>query len=153
MSPAILHRVIFGDPHPPPALKERLSIRPAHLQGFRRHRVRGADFPAIIPHPETAKSDGVRGTIVTGLNKANVAHLDVFEGDMYERQFVKVSVLGGHGKGETVEVETYVWCLGEKRLEPTEWNFEEFMREKASSWIGVEREDYEGEFESLQRAR
>ena len=146
MSPQILCRVTYGNPRPPAAITAHMTVRPALLPGFKRHRVKYVDYPAIVPHPEaTAEEDGVRGTVVTGLTDVMVMKLDHFEGDMYERRHVEVLVLDGEGKGERVRVETYVWQKARSGLEEKEWDFDEFMREKASYWIDVEREDYVGE--------
>jgi len=86
-----------------------LKIRPAILPHHRRHRIRSADYPAILPVPspqthsssKPAASDpqssssagGVRGTYVTGLSTADIRRLDIFEGSEYERRKVKVRLL------------------------------------------------------------
>lgn len=157
MSPPILYRVLFLTSHPSPNLTRNLTISPAILPNYCRHRVRDADYPGVVP--EEGKS--VRGTYVTGLTKRNISNLDVFEGGEYERRKVKVRVLkessgalheegrdGQAGKegttngvsngdgqedyedGEQVETETYVF-LHPEGLERVEWDFEEFVREKA----------------------
>ncbi|PYI22880.1 hypothetical protein BO99DRAFT_471039 [Aspergillus violaceofuscus CBS 115571] len=48
MSPQILHRVIHGRPDPEPWQKAYLTIQPAVLHHYRRHRVRHADYPGIV---------------------------------------------------------------------------------------------------------
>ena len=47
---------------------------------------------------------------------------------------------GKGGKGE-VEAQTYVWVAGEQRLEPQEWDFDHFVKEKMGRWVGKEAED------------
>lgn len=85
MSPPILRRVA--------APGSKLSTaRPAILANHRRHRVRDADYPAIIPVPNEQGST-VRGTFVSGLSKEDVRRLDVFEGDEYVRVGVWVRLL------------------------------------------------------------
>ncbi|KAL8987871.1 MAG: hypothetical protein Q9177_002978 [Variospora cf. flavescens] len=129
----------------PPSL---LTIRPAILHDYCRHKVRGYDYPAIIPSPE----DCVRGTYVRGLTDGDIFRLDIFEGPEYERRKVKIRVLDvegnedgeGNVEGEEVEMETYVWVGGETALEDGEWDFGEFRREKMHRWIG-RREEYDGE--------
>jgi hypothetical protein len=37
----------------------------------------------------------------------------------------------------TVEVETYVWCLSPSKLRATLWTFEEFVKHSAWKWIGA----------------
>ena len=43
-----------------------------------------------------------------------------------------------------VEAETYVWSGLDDDLEKSEWDFEEFRREKMFRWVGGSKE-YEGE--------
>ncbi|KAL3462579.1 hypothetical protein BJX64DRAFT_139219 [Aspergillus heterothallicus] len=49
LAPEMLHRVIHGRANPEQWQKDMLNFRPAILHGYRRHRVRGEDYPAIIP--------------------------------------------------------------------------------------------------------
>ena len=90
-----------------------------------------------------------------GLSDADLWRLDIFEGDEYERQKVRVRVLVevGDARGvgnvegeEEVEAETYVWVRGEGELEGGEWDFEVFRREKMGRWVGG-GDEYFGEFE------
>ena len=144
MAPGVLHRVIHGTPNPEPWQRALLTIRPGLLHSYRRHRVRGADYPAVIPHTHST----VRGTIVTGLTEGDIYRLDIFEGDQYSRDVVKVQVLKDVGldelaeEGKTevleeVDAQTYVWQDGEGTLEEKEWDFEEFKREKMRAWMGL----------------
>lgn len=114
----------------------------AILHDYRRHRVKGADYPGIVPH----EGSSVRGTYVTGLTDADIWRLDIFEGDDYERVFVKAKILttvgedGGEGnvEGEEVNCETYIWKAPRDMLEDKEWDFEEFKNEKMRFWVGAE---------------
>lgn len=164
MAPPVLHRVIWGQPEPPtPAHASLLSIRPAILHAHQRHKVRGADYPAILP----SSSSSVRGTLVTGLTDGDIWRLDIFEGDEYARRMVVVRVLegeeefdkeGGIGdvqrkegenvEGEEVTAETYIWIAGADRLESEEWDFAEFVREKMGRWVG-ERWDSDDDDEDM----
>ncbi|MCJ1285444.1 hypothetical protein MMC26_004784 [Xylographa opegraphella] len=147
MAPQVLHRVIYGTTAPTAQQKSSLKIESAILEGYSRHKVRGCDYPAIIPSSTSSTSaqgiHSVRGTLVTGLSAQNVFRLDVFEGDEYNRQKVDVQVIsdgagdGSGGSGEiAVEAETYVWIDGAERLEEGEWDFETFVREKLGRWVG-----------------
>ena len=147
MAPQVLYRVIHGTTSPTAQQKSSLKIRPAILEGYSRHKVRGCDYPAIIPSSisstSSEESPSVRGTLVTGLSARNVYRLDVFEGDEYTRQKVDVQLISpgaGDGSGElrgsAVEAETYVWIDREERLEEGEWDFETFVREKLGRWVG-----------------
>ena len=150
MAPPVLHRVCHGSSTPSAFQKSLLTIRPALLPGYRRHKVRGCDYPAIMPsigpfESSAGTGECVRGTCVTGLTDGDIWRLDIFEGDEYERVRVKVRILqevgDEDGKGnvgaEEVEVETYVWVAGRERLEEEEeWDFAEFLREKMGRWVG-----------------
>ena len=69
MAPQILHRVIHGPPHPEAWQKALLTFKPAVLHGYRRHRVRGADYPGIArvsTSPDTINSPSTSPSISTG---------------------------------------------------------------------------------------
>ena len=150
----MLNRVIHGTPDPEPWQASLLTIRPALLQSYRRHRVRHADYPAILKHSGSC----VRGSVVSGLTDGDMYRLDIFEGSQYSRQKVKVQVLKDVGLNEAahldsadgdkktevveeVDAETYVWEEGEATLEPNEWDFEEFKRDKMRAWMGLADDD------------
>jgi hypothetical protein len=151
MAPPVLHRVIWGPSPPTIAVQSSmLKIRPAILHRFQRHKVKHADYPAILP---ANMSTSVRGTLVTGLTDGDIWRLDIFEGHEYERRKVNVRVLEqkeGDGigdvtqseeeniEGEEVEAEVYVWKAGKQRLEPEEWDFGHFVKEKMARWVGKE---------------
>ncbi|EMD67217.1 hypothetical protein GGP41_007132 [Bipolaris sorokiniana] len=166
MAPPVLHRVIWGSPTPPtPAHASLLHIRPAILHAHQRRKVKGADYPGVVPVSSPSETASVRGTLVQGLTDGDIWRLDVFEGSEYVRRKVRVRVLlpsqkvqGGKGEeegmgdlaqkeednveGDEVEAETYIWVAGEHRLEDDEWDFAEFVREKMGRWVGgVELED------------
>jgi hypothetical protein len=98
MHPNILRRVIGND-------GSHLSICPAVLLHFTRHKVKFADYPGIVPYLDAKASllDGkelnfdeqsVRGTFVSGLTSHDIHCLDVFEGSEYSRVKVLVHPLG-----------------------------------------------------------
>ncbi|KAL3430698.1 hypothetical protein BDV09DRAFT_14991 [Aspergillus tetrazonus] len=117
MAPQILHRVIHGSPTPQQWQKDLLQFRPAVLHGYRRHRVRGADYPGIIREsestqdaatygsgsatdkaalpsgPGTRSRASVLGTVVSGLTDGDIHRLDIFEGAEYKREKVSVRIL------------------------------------------------------------
>lgn len=149
MAPPVLHRVIWGSQTPPtPAHASLLSIRPAILHAHQRRHVKGADYPAVIPSTQESE---VRGTLVEGLTDGDIWRLDIFEGDEYERKDVRVRVLESKGRagdaehrdveGDEVSAQTYVWIAGEHRLESDEWDFDHFVKEKMSRWVGREAAD------------
>ncbi|KAH0562677.1 hypothetical protein GP486_002649 [Trichoglossum hirsutum] len=144
MASKVLYRVCYGSPNPEPWQSRMLTIKPAILHDFRRHKVRYCDYPAIIPQANS----NVRGTFVTGLTEGDICRLDLFEGREYTRSKVKVRVLAkvgddsgkGNIEGEEVEAETYVWTSEENDLEHGEWDFGEFVREKLAWWAGTNDE-------------
>ncbi|KAK5938137.1 hypothetical protein PMZ80_009726 [Knufia obscura] len=161
MAPPVLHRVIYGTTTPEPWQSSLTTVRPALLQGYTRHKVKHADYPAILPHsttpPEKEPSTplpSVRGTLVTGLTDGDIWRLDIFEGDQYTRQKVRVQILKdtaldevvdekdleAHVQGEA-EAETYIWTSPRGELESEEWDFEMFKREKMWAWVGQARSD------------
>ena len=148
MAPQVLYRVCYGSPNPTTLQKSLLTIRPAILHAYCRRKVRYCDYPAIIPSP----GDSVRGTYVQGLTDADLWRLNIFEGDQYTREKVRIQLLEevgdedgkGNVEGPEVLAETYVWADEEEDLEEGEWDFAVFRREKMSRWIGG-NEEYEGE--------
>ncbi|KAF1928161.1 uncharacterized protein M421DRAFT_101040 [Didymella exigua CBS 183.55] len=149
MAPPVLHRVIWGSQTPPTsAHASLLSIRPAILHAYQRRRVKGADYPAVVASTQNSE---VRGTLVEGLTDGDIWRLDIFEGSEYERQYVKVKVLESKGRagdtehkdveGEEVSAQTYIWIAGKQRLEMEEWDFDHFVKDKMSRWVGREAAD------------
>lgn len=156
MAPKVLRRVCHGPHARESATSSAITVRPALLKSYRRHRVLGAEYPAIVPHQPST----VRGTLVEGLTDGDIWRLDIFEGDEYERKRVSVRVITseeqGTGEpseeqlGSEIQAESYIWIAGEDQLEDEEWDFEEFMREKMVYWAGEEgktRDDMRGEFD------
>lgn len=73
---------------------------PAVLEGYRRTRLQGFAFPAILPDPE-ASTDGV---LYSELDDHAWLRLDAFEDDFYDRISVTVTFAGG----EISESDVYV---------------------------------------------
>lgn len=104
MAPEMLHRVVHGRADPKPRQKALHTFQPAVLHGYRRHRVRGADYPGIVPVPAPGPDSSatpssshagtsVLGTLVSGLTDGDLRRLDIYEGDEYARQRVTVRTL------------------------------------------------------------
>jgi len=145
MAREVLFRVLFQTSRPGSGQVQRITVQPAVLHDFRRQRVRGADFPAIVPK----RSATVRGAFITGLTEIDVSRLDLFEGSMYHREKVKVKLLKNVSlepnipdsnltsvQGEEVEAETYVWQHPTTELEDGEWDFDHFRKRKMRAWMG-----------------
>jgi gamma-glutamylcyclotransferase (GGCT)/AIG2-like uncharacterized protein YtfP len=174
MSPAIIRRVCYGPELPNSTtrtLPMHLKFHPAVLAGFQRHRVRIADYPAIIRR----ESSTVRGMLVSGLTEGDMGRLDIFEGEEYARIKVRVRLVrtkgdlddegvkaGGGLTGsiadeadleDEVPTETYIWIGDGDSLAEEEWDFDEFVRERLWRWVGSGGEtegEYEGGFSSVE---
>ncbi|KAF5689422.1 hypothetical protein FDENT_4442 [Fusarium denticulatum] len=133
MAPEVFFTVCYGDRDPPKAIKDMHTFTPAILDGYCRHRVECADYPAVVPE----KGHSVLGIYATGLTDGNVDKLDMFEGSEYFKEKVKVKVLNKDGttpeKEETKETFVYVFDNPD-HLEKGEWDFEEFRKSKMKNW-------------------
>ena len=94
---------------------------PATLAGYRRSRLRGEEYPAIV---------GQQGAVVQGVVYLEVPQeawrrLDRFEGEMYARR----PVLVDGAEGKSLAADTYVIRPEFARLLlPAEWSYAEFLR-------------------------
>ncbi|KAM4056290.1 gamma-glutamyl cyclotransferase, AIG2-like domain-containing protein [Hirsutella rhossiliensis] len=133
MAPEVFFSVCYGDDWPPKAIRDLHTFTPAILNGYCRHRVQLADYPAVVPQ----EGHSVRGVYATGLTDANMQKLDYFEGDEYERVKATVQLLEKKGDDQAVSEtkETFVYAfLFPECLERREWDFEEFRRDKMKMW-------------------
>lgn len=73
---------------------------PVTLEGYARYCVADAPYPGIAPAPE-ARVDGL---LYTGLGPRELARIDAFEGDLYERGPVTVR----DASGQERPAETYI---------------------------------------------
>ncbi|GAQ43813.1 hypothetical protein AtubIFM56815_008212 [Aspergillus tubingensis] len=163
MAPPILHRVIHGNSTPEPWQKALLTIKPAILHGYRRHRVRYADYPGIIPTTSSSSSGdttaageaSVLGTVVWGLTDGDVYRLDRFEGSEYEKRAVRVRVLNhqqqGEGEGGNGEIQEVLDAAETEGSSQTKEGEE--VEAVTYVWTaGKERlEDAEWDFEAFKR--
>lgn len=72
------------------------EAEPARLSGFRRRLLRGVPYPGIAPSPR----DSVEGVLWRGVSPQEVARLDEFEGEIYERLSVEVRAAGDPAAAE-----------------------------------------------------
>ncbi|KPM44056.1 hypothetical protein AK830_g2550 [Neonectria ditissima] len=143
MAPEVFFSICYGEHSPPQAIKNMHPFTPAKLDGYCRHRVRGADYPAIVPE----KGHTVLGVYATGLTDANVHRLDYFEGSEYDKKTVRVRVLTegvSSSSGDLREALVYVFNQPDS-LEKREWDFAEFRKEKMNYWIQGELDLLEGQ--------
>jgi gamma-glutamylcyclotransferase (GGCT)/AIG2-like uncharacterized protein YtfP len=100
---------------------------PAVLQGYRRLRVKGEHYPAIVP----AEASAVDGVVYQGIPNQAWILLDRFEGDMCVRETVRIAL----ASGAALLAETYVMRAGfNDYLEETEWDFSAFLRDGKESF-------------------
>ncbi|RAL66174.1 hypothetical protein DID88_005846 [Monilinia fructigena] len=136
MAPEVLHRVIYGSSKHPPSAS--LTITPALLPDYCRHRVRYVDYPGIISEP----GHTVRGTYVTGLTPKKHAKPGLILAPKEQEHVHGLSRI----MAETVETgvqkqaQTYVF-IDLDSLEKGEWDFEFFREEKLKNWAD-ESEEY-----------
>ncbi|KAJ2981923.1 hypothetical protein NQ176_g1723 [Zarea fungicola] len=134
MAPEVFFSVCYGTKAPAEVIQKLHTFTPAILDDFGRHRVLGADYPAIVPE----KGQSVRGFYVTGLTDANMDKLNHYEGDEYVLENVQVRLEGdGSDSSETAgqvrDTSVYVF-LHPEVLERREWDFEEFRRDAMRFW-------------------
>lgn len=101
---------------------------PATLHDFRRRRVSGEVYPAIIP----CLGEKVDGALYCGLNATQLALLDVFEGAMYRR--VIVDVMTGSGWRSA---HTYIMSPAYRHaLTDEPWSLDGFLSEGLREFVG-----------------
>ena len=100
---------------------ERFSRNAGFLRDYQRRKIKGEVYPGVIPRPGGV----VEGIVYRDVSDAAWSLLDSFEGEMYRRQVVRVSI----ADGTSLEAHTYVVRPEFKdRLGSSEWNFEKFLR-------------------------
>lgn len=101
--------------------------QPARLLGFARYRVLDRVYPAIVESPGAE----VSGVVYGGLDLAELARLDHYEGPLYERRLVAIE-----GAGEPLAACTYVLRPEHAaRLSSEPWDLERFEREHLASYL------------------
>ena len=106
---------------------QRWQGEPALLAGYARYRVRGKPYPAVV----SEASGNVAGLLYSGIGAAELALLDSYEGELYERRDVSVRV-GGDARPAVVYV------LGEQYrllLSSDAWELGEFEREHLAEYL------------------
>jgi gamma-glutamylcyclotransferase (GGCT)/AIG2-like uncharacterized protein YtfP len=104
-----------------------LASCPARLEGYARYRVDQRVYPAIVRQSGAQ----VAGLLYSGLDARELEHLDVYEGELYER--TRLVVQAG---GALIEAWTYV--LGDAHLDQLAtdpWDLETFQREHLASYL------------------
>lgn len=100
---------------------QRFNRTPGFLPDYRRRAVKGEVYPGILPE----LGGVVEGIVYRNLPETAWARLDVFEGEIYQRQIVGVTLTNG----TPVEAHTYVVRPEfENRLDTREWDFKKFLQ-------------------------
>ncbi|KAI8582020.1 hypothetical protein K450DRAFT_230434 [Umbelopsis ramanniana AG] len=138
-SETVLLRVLCGADVPNETLASKLStlkLRPAVLKGYRRHALKGLDYPGVVKSVSAESS--VLGLLCEGLNRHDILRLDAFEGDEYDRVTVTVSTIGTteYPAIETnIPTQLYLWTAGTEHLEDREWELEKFIQGAQVEWM------------------
>ena len=104
-----------------------LSAESGVLKGFLRRCIEGELYPGIIPRADAE----VAGIVYMNVSEDAWRRLDAFEGALYERRGVLITMPGGDLDADTYVVKpefTY-------RLSREEWRFEDFLRDGKSTFI------------------
>ena len=104
----------------------------ARLDGYARVCVRGEVYPGLVQAPGRS----VNGMLIHGVRPEDVAILDRFEGEYYERVPVKVAT----GQGGASRAETYLFNeQAAHLLTDSEWSVEEFARSGINAFLAEYR--------------
>lgn len=115
--PDVLHAVVG----------QRWPGEPALLVGYGRYRLRGKPYPAIVAEP----AGNVAGLLYGGVGTEELALLDSYEGELYERRTVTVRVGGATHSA-------LVYVLGEQHrslLSSEAWELGAFEREHLAEYL------------------
>ena len=118
MSPRVLASVL-GHPHVHASASATAPGLGAELAGFRRMKIEGRSYPALVPAQAPAGTQTVLGILIQGLSEADIQTLDAFEGSDYQRTLVSVTV-----QGTRMNAYTYVWQGPPTVKLYGEWDFE-----------------------------
>jgi gamma-glutamylcyclotransferase (GGCT)/AIG2-like uncharacterized protein YtfP len=91
------------------------------LNGYRRRVVRREQYPGLVPEDDNY----VEGVVYWDVPPSAWDRLDRFEGEMYVRQHVEITL----NDGTTLPADAYVVRSEYRdRLEDADWDFDEFLR-------------------------
>ena len=102
------------------------------LDGYCRLSIKGEIYPAVIPDGEST----VDGVVYKNVSHMAWSRLDRFEGKLYKRQSVMISL----NDGNSLKSETYVLRPEFINiLENTEWDFTSFLKSNKKHFISEYR--------------
>ena len=123
---------VYGSLMFPEILEQLLQRRPAlieaELPGYRRGRLHGKCYPGIT----ACQDQSVNGMLLQGLRPRELAILDAFEDQLYQR--TNVSVIDSDGR--RVQAEAY--CVAERyrrQLTLHDWDVDRFIAHDMAGFI------------------
>ena len=126
----MIHLFVYGSllfPDLVTALTGKLhKYLPVTLSGFKRLRLKGYDYPAIIEEPGSK----VEGFLIENVDEKAMQILTFFEGDEYEKQQVLVD-----GAKRKINAFTFVWAGNNSLLESTDWDKNEFKDKSLKCYL------------------
>lgn len=106
----------------------RLASEAATLADFRAGPLRGVVYPGLVPEAGTT----TRGVLWRGLDRARLGRIDRFEGDLYARHTLAVSVADGTPR----EAFVYVIRPGARDLVGAgAWDVESFRARELEAYL------------------
>ena len=115
------HLFIYGTLLFPEILEGLTGIspvtKPAELQGYRRFKLIGCDYPAIIPDPNSS----VEGKLVINVDQQSMDIITFFEGEDYQKSNVLI-----RAGNEEIPATAFTWIGDFDRLKPEDWNKKQF---------------------------
>lgn len=104
----------------------RLRPEKAVLPDYRRQRIGDLAVPAVQPWV----GEAVEGLVLFGLDRSILARIDDYEGDLYERQLVRI---GSRGGGRLAYC--YVASARARALLGEEWSPQVFARRDKADYV------------------
>ena len=100
----------------------------ASIHGFRRLRIRGEHYPALIINPNAGS---LTGRVYFDVSASDIARLDHFETSDYARVSIAVTIAG-----KALAADAYL-ALKPETLEQMEWSPETFELEGIASFLAT----------------
>jgi gamma-glutamylcyclotransferase (GGCT)/AIG2-like uncharacterized protein YtfP len=113
MFPEVWQRVVRG----------HYRAEPATLAGYSRHALAQRDYPGMVVAAELAAR--VEGVLWRDVDDADLARLDQFEGEQYERIEVTVQL----ATGLALQAGTYLYIAGDLQSEQ-QWDPQAFVTQR-----------------------
>jgi len=115
------------------AAGRRFGAIPARLPDHGAYRVRGADYPGLLPRPGSQ----VEGLLWQGLDGAAFARLDRYEGELYVRRRVRVLT----ERGARIAWTYLVRPARRGQLSEEPWDYAEFRERRLARLLERPRGD------------